>query len=170
MRSIWGHWVLSLQERLRSHRITEWPGLKRTKMIIKFQPPCYVQGHQPPAQAAQSHIQPGCHLTALHNCLRKESVHLSSLLSAPGCTAMEQSCVREGWDWTSGIAYLLWGYSDTRTDFIERWLSTIKRHLDNTLQHNLTLVQFQSSLPAGRDLLTEIIESNCSYSVLYTMH
>jgi len=28
-------------------------------MIIKFQPPCYVQGHQPPDQAAQSHIQPG---------------------------------------------------------------------------------------------------------------
>ena len=28
-------------------------------MIIEFQPPCYVQGHQPPNQAAQSHIQPG---------------------------------------------------------------------------------------------------------------
>ena len=28
-------------------------------MIIEFQPPCYVQGHQPPDQAAQSHIQPG---------------------------------------------------------------------------------------------------------------
>jgi len=37
----------------------EWPGLKRTAMIIKFQPPCYVQGRQPPDQAAQSHIQPG---------------------------------------------------------------------------------------------------------------
>ena len=24
--------------------------------------PCYVQGHQPPDQAAQSHIQPGCEL------------------------------------------------------------------------------------------------------------
>ena len=24
------------------HRIIEWPGLKRTIMIIKFQPPCYV--------------------------------------------------------------------------------------------------------------------------------
>jgi len=41
------------------HRVTEWPGLKRTTMIIEFQPPCYVQGHQPPDQAAQSHIQPG---------------------------------------------------------------------------------------------------------------
>ena len=40
-------------------RIIEWPGLKRTTMIIKFQPLCYVQGHQPPDQAAQSHIQPG---------------------------------------------------------------------------------------------------------------
>ena len=28
-------------------------------MIIEFQPPCYVQGHQPLDQAAQSHIQPG---------------------------------------------------------------------------------------------------------------
>ena len=28
-------------------------------MIILFQPPCYVQGHQPADQAAQSHIQPG---------------------------------------------------------------------------------------------------------------
>ena len=41
------------------HRIIEWPGLKRTIMIIEFQPPCYVQGHQPLEQAAQSHIQPG---------------------------------------------------------------------------------------------------------------
>ena len=37
----------------------EWPGLKRTTTIIEFQPPCYVQGRQPPDQAAQSHIQPG---------------------------------------------------------------------------------------------------------------
>jgi len=28
-------------------------------MIIEFQPPYYVQGRQPPEQAAQSHIQPG---------------------------------------------------------------------------------------------------------------
>jgi len=41
------------------HRIIEWPGLKRTTMIISFQPPCYLQGCQPPDQAAQSHIQPG---------------------------------------------------------------------------------------------------------------
>jgi len=39
--------------------IIEWPGLKRTTMIIEFQPPCFVQGRQPPDQAAQSHIQPG---------------------------------------------------------------------------------------------------------------
>ena len=37
-------------------RIIEWPGLKRTTMIIWFQPPCYVQGRQPADQAAQSHI------------------------------------------------------------------------------------------------------------------
>ena len=29
-----------------NHRITEWPGLKRTTMMIEFQPPCYVQGRQ----------------------------------------------------------------------------------------------------------------------------
>jgi len=39
-----------------SLRIIEWPGLKRTTMVIWFQPPCYVQGCQPPDQAAQSHI------------------------------------------------------------------------------------------------------------------
>ena len=43
----------------KNHRIIQWPGLKRTTMIIEFQPPCYMQGHQPPEQAAQSHIQPG---------------------------------------------------------------------------------------------------------------
>jgi len=52
--------------------VIEWPGLKRTTMIIKFQPPCYVQGHQPLDQAAQSHIQPGleCHQGwSIHNLL-----------------------------------------------------------------------------------------------------
>ena len=42
-----------------NHRIIEWPGLKRTTVIIEFQPPFYVQGRQPADQAAQSHIQPG---------------------------------------------------------------------------------------------------------------
>ena len=32
----------------------EWPGLKRTTMIISFQHPCHGQGCQPPDQAAQS--------------------------------------------------------------------------------------------------------------------
>ena len=41
------------------HRTIEWPGLKRSIMIIDFQRPCYVQGHQPLDQAAQSHIQAG---------------------------------------------------------------------------------------------------------------
>jgi len=51
------------------HRIIEWPGLKRTTMIIEFQPPCYVQGRQPPDQAAQSHIQPGL------ECLQGWGIH-----------------------------------------------------------------------------------------------
>jgi len=53
-----------------NHRIIEWPGLKRTTMIFYFQPPCYVQGHQPPDQAARRHIQPGLECTqewGIHN-------------------------------------------------------------------------------------------------------
>jgi len=53
------------------HRIIEWPGLKRTTMIIEFQPPCYVQG----CQAAQSHIQPGL------ECLQGWGIH--NLLGQP---------------------------------------------------------------------------------------
>ena len=54
-----------------NHRIIEWPGLKRTTVIIQFQAPCYVQGCQPPDQAAQSHIQPGleCLQGSIHNLL-----------------------------------------------------------------------------------------------------
>jgi len=57
------------------HRIIEWPGLKRTTMIIEFQPPCYLQGRQPPDQAAQSHIQPGL------ECLQGWGIH--NLLGQP---------------------------------------------------------------------------------------
>jgi len=55
------------------HRIIEWPGLKRTTMIIEFQPTCYVQGCQPPDQAAQSHIQPGL------ECLQGWGIHWTSV-------------------------------------------------------------------------------------------
>ena len=55
--------------------IIEWPGLKRTTMITKFQPPCCVQGRQPPDQAAQSHIQPGL------ECLQGWGIH--NLLGQP---------------------------------------------------------------------------------------
>ena len=44
-------------------------------MTIEFQPPCYVQGHQPPDQAAQSHIQPGL------ECLQGWGIH--NLLGQP---------------------------------------------------------------------------------------
>ena len=53
----------------------EWPELKRTTMTISFQTPCYEQGHQPTAQAAQSHIQPGL------ECLQGWGIH--SLLGQP---------------------------------------------------------------------------------------
>jgi len=57
------------------NEITEWPGLKRTTVLISFQPHCYVQGRQPAAQAAQSHIQPGL------ECLQGWGIH--SLLGQP---------------------------------------------------------------------------------------
>ena len=38
-------------------------------MIIQFQPPCYVQGCQPPNQAAQSHIQPSL------ECIQRRGIH-----------------------------------------------------------------------------------------------
>ena len=62
-------WLIFLSHRI----IIEWPGLKRTTMIIQLQPPCCVQGHQPPDQAAQSHIQPGLDCLwgwGIHNLLR----------------------------------------------------------------------------------------------------
>jgi len=64
----WTSW-LRVQIHTSFHRITEWPGLKRTTVIIEFQPPCYVQGHQPPDQAAQSHIHPGL------ECLQGWGIH-----------------------------------------------------------------------------------------------
>jgi len=44
-------------------------------MTIQFLPPCYVRGRQSPAQAAQSHIQPGL------ECLQGWGIH--SLLRQP---------------------------------------------------------------------------------------
>ena len=63
-----------------NYRIIEWPGLKRTAMFMSFQPPCYVQAHQPPDQAAQSHIHTlkGCcclsFLCLDEICLRKVGI------------------------------------------------------------------------------------------------
>ena len=42
-----------------NHRIMEWFGSEGTLKTIWFQPPCHQQGHLPPAQVAQSSIQPG---------------------------------------------------------------------------------------------------------------
>jgi len=70
-------------------RILEWPGLKRTTMVIWFQPPCYVKGHQPPDQAAQGHIQnnlthslthPRCH--RLYFQVPKSSVYITCISEA----------------------------------------------------------------------------------------
>jgi len=43
-------------------------------MIIEFQPPCYMQGRQPPDRAAQSHIHPGL------GCLQGWGIHFSDTL------------------------------------------------------------------------------------------
>jgi len=66
-------------ENLKNHRIIEWPGLKRTTMIIEFQPACYVQGCQPLDEAAQSHIQPGL------ECLQGWGIHNLLGQPVPGC-------------------------------------------------------------------------------------
>ena len=42
-----------------NHRIIERFGLEGTLKIVSFQPPCHEQGHLPPAQGAQSPVQPG---------------------------------------------------------------------------------------------------------------
>ena len=76
----------SEQRGIRTHGIIEWPGLKRTTTIIEFQPPCYVQGHQPPDQAAQSHIQPGL------ECLQGWGIH--SLLGQPVPLCVTTLCVK----------------------------------------------------------------------------
>ena len=57
------------------HGMIEWPGLKRTTMIVEFQAPCHVQGRQPLERAAQSHIQPGL------ECLQRWGIH--NLLGQP---------------------------------------------------------------------------------------
>ena len=70
--------TLTELERDISHRIIEWPGLKRTTVTIKFQPTCYVQGRQPLEQAAQSHIQPGILPQILTIPQRTKKAHLYS--------------------------------------------------------------------------------------------
>ena len=57
--------------------------------------PCYVQGHQPAAQAAQSHIQPGL------KCLQGWGIHsllgLCSVRHHPLCEKLPSKCVmRDG--------------------------------------------------------------------------
>ena len=53
------------------HRIIiiEWPGLKRTSMIIWFQPPCYVQGCQPSSLALNA-SRDGASTASLGNLFR----------------------------------------------------------------------------------------------------
>jgi len=62
-----------------NHRIVEWPEMKRTTMIMQFQPPYRGQGCQPPDQAAQSHIQSGL------ECPQGWGIHNLSGQLAPMC-------------------------------------------------------------------------------------
>ena len=73
--TIWISFLIAVFFAAQPHRIIERPGLKRTTMIIEFQPPCHVQGRQPLNQAAHSHIQPGL------ECLQGWGIH--NLLGQP---------------------------------------------------------------------------------------
>ena len=86
-----------------NHRIIEWPGLKRTTMIIEFQPPCYVQGRQIPDQAAQSHIQPGL------ECLQGWGIH--SLLGQPVPVNTLRRNSYTKWPFSIACRHLLLGMS-----------------------------------------------------------
>jgi len=48
-------------------------------MIIEFQPPCRVQGCQPPDWASQSHIQPGFYCALLMEAPRGPGLQLRVL-------------------------------------------------------------------------------------------
>ena len=65
---------------LKQHRrITEWPRVEKDHNAHPVPTPCYVQGHQPPDQAAQSHIQPGlqchrCHIVSGGCCETEQKI------------------------------------------------------------------------------------------------
>ena len=95
----------SLYESVWLFIIIEWPGLKRTTMIIEFQHPCYVQGRQSPDQAAQSHVQLGLECLqgwGIHNVLGQpvpvchhplcEKYRLQAILSCFGNKLHRQLC------------------------------------------------------------------------------
>jgi len=52
-------------------------------MIIESQPPCYVQGCQPPDQAARSHIQPGLECNVLCRCWKRRRSAKSRWIPSP---------------------------------------------------------------------------------------
>jgi len=63
-------------------------------VIIEFQPPCYVQGHQPADQAAQSHIQPGLEMSDHCKTRKKEKAEASH--ESPKGDNLLQIVKREG--------------------------------------------------------------------------
>jgi len=83
-----------------------WAGKDHSAHLIPT--PCYVQGHQPPDQAAQSHIQLGCAAVVARSCSRP-AVEVLSLCLCHGAggdgagAAAFQSSGPEVQDCTAGF-------------------------------------------------------------------
>ena len=85
------------------HRIIEWPGLKRTTMIIEFQPPamCRVANHQTRLPRATSSLQGCLRGWGIHSLLGQpvpvchhplcEGMRHGVLMSSQGCTHKQTS-------------------------------------------------------------------------------
>ena len=96
-------------------------------MIIKFQPPCYLQGHQPPDQAAQSHIQPGL------ECLQGWGIH--SLLGQPvPVNVMEWAVLGDGGVFFPGGAQETWRCDTEGRGLVVWWLMFGLHDLSDHLQ------------------------------------
>jgi len=88
----------------RDHRIIEWPGLKRTTVIIEFQPPAMCR-----VTTNQSHIRPG--LECLQGCgihsLLGQPVQCDTTLCVKNFLLISNRCYfhdvgagKRRWDWT----------------------------------------------------------------------
>ena len=91
------------------NRCIKW---KRTTVIIQFQPPCCLQGHQPLDHAAQIHIQPGLEWLmgwGIHNLLG-QPVPVGQI-KAYQCSRKEKLSWNCSWILVSLIAVQVLNYS-----------------------------------------------------------